>query len=155
MANKLCPIGSKASLPLLGVNPIPPSLRVDTLFSATLLRNSLKEVRETLDPSGKDAAFDRMVLVSYSMGGLLSKMMVQDSGDIVWDTVFDRSLETVLPKIYPGEPMVLSPTKAPILMVAISEKIIKADHNVHTYPAGIIEVRRILHEHLCTVDNNE
>ena len=241
------------------------------MFSATLLRDSLKEVREALDPSGKNAAFDRMVLVGHSMGGLLSKMMVQDSGDIVWDTVFDKPaselnisdderalLERLLffkplpfvrrvifmatphrgseltekklaqvglnwvklpgkivdlaqditpfirkdyknhsyyskkhvptgfhdlrpdslvsqtiaglpidPKVTchsiignsasantPGGTDGVVAYKSAHLDGAVSEKIIKSDHNVHTNPAGIIEVRRILHEHLRTVDKD-
>jgi hypothetical protein len=38
---------------------------------------------------------------------------------------------------------------------AVSEKIVRSNHNVHTSPAGILEVRRILHEHIPTVDNSE
>ena len=33
---------------------------------------------------------DRMVLIGHSMGGLLSKMMVQDSGLTLWDAAFRR-----------------------------------------------------------------
>ena len=47
--------------------------------SADRLRRSLIKVRESFDPSHSDTALDRMVLVGHSMGGLLSKMMVQDS----------------------------------------------------------------------------
>jgi pimeloyl-ACP methyl ester carboxylesterase len=53
--------------------------------SAAQLRQSLIKVRETFDPSHSNTAFDRMVLVGHSMGGLLSKMMVQDSKLAVWD----------------------------------------------------------------------
>ena len=53
--------------------------------SAARLRQSLIKVRETLDPGHSDAALDRMVLVGHSMGGLLSKMMVQDSKLALWD----------------------------------------------------------------------
>ena len=53
--------------------------------SAARLRDSLVDVRETLDPAHADRALDRMVLVGHSMGGVLSKMMVQDSGCVLWD----------------------------------------------------------------------
>jgi Alpha/beta hydrolase family len=53
--------------------------------SAARLRQSLTKARETLDPRHSDAAFDRMVLVGHSMGGLLAKMMVQDSQFTLWD----------------------------------------------------------------------
>ncbi len=53
--------------------------------SADQLRRSLIKARETFDPRQSDATLDRMVLVGHSMGGLLSKMMVQDSGLALWD----------------------------------------------------------------------
>lgn len=57
--------------------------------SAARLRGSLLQARETLDPAGTDEAFDRSILVGHSMGGLLSKMMVQDSGPTLWDAAID------------------------------------------------------------------
>jgi pimeloyl-ACP methyl ester carboxylesterase len=53
--------------------------------SAARLRESLTKARETFDPGHSDGAFDRMVLVGHSMGGLLSKMAVQDSKLALWD----------------------------------------------------------------------
>src|SRR5262249_38762014 len=47
--------------------------------SAARLRDSLVDVRHSLDPAHKDQALDRMVLVGHSMGGILAKMMAQDS----------------------------------------------------------------------------
>jgi len=38
---------------------------------------------------------------------------------------------------------------------AVSEKIVCSNHNVHTSPAGILEVRRILHEHIRSASNSE
>ncbi|AGA27656.1 lysophospholipase [Singulisphaera acidiphila DSM 18658] len=54
--------------------------------SAAKLRMWLTRARETLDPGHTDAAFDQMVLVGHSMGGLLSKMMVQDPGLELWNS---------------------------------------------------------------------
>ena len=53
--------------------------------SARRLRESLARAREALDPDHTDEALDRMVLVGHSMGGVLSKMMAQDSGTVLWD----------------------------------------------------------------------
>lgn len=53
--------------------------------SAAKLRSWLTQARETLDPGHTDPAFDQMVLVGHSMGGLLSKMMAQDSGLELWN----------------------------------------------------------------------
>ncbi len=50
------------------VNPIPQS--------ASELRHSLEALRARLDPDGADAAWDRMVLVGHSMGGLIARMLV-------------------------------------------------------------------------------
>ena len=61
--------------------------------SATLLRRDLDEVRRKFDPELSDPAFNRMVLVGHSMGGLLAKMMVQESGTRLWRLVSDRPVE--------------------------------------------------------------
>ncbi|MFO0910728.1 MAG: alpha/beta fold hydrolase, partial [Isosphaeraceae bacterium] len=57
--------------------------------SAALLRQALLQARQDFDPAQTDAAFDQMVLVGHSMGGLLSKMMVQRSGSVLWDAAFN------------------------------------------------------------------
>ena len=62
-------------------------------YSATLLRRDLDEVRRKFDPDLSDAAFNRMVLVGHSMGGLLAKMMVQESGTRLWRLVSDRPVQ--------------------------------------------------------------
>ena len=62
-------------------------------YSASLLRRDLDEVRRKFDPDRSDAAFDRMVLVGHSMGGLLTKMMVQDSGTRLWRLISDRPVD--------------------------------------------------------------
>ena len=62
-------------------------------YSASLLRRDLDEARRKFDPDGTDAAFDRTIIVGHSMGGLLAKMMVQDSGSRLWQVVSDRPFE--------------------------------------------------------------
>src|SRR5207249_3814871 len=59
-------------------------------YSADRLRRALDEARARLDPDGTDAAFDRMVLVGHSLGGLLSKMMAQESGSRLWEVISTR-----------------------------------------------------------------
>jgi triacylglycerol esterase/lipase EstA (alpha/beta hydrolase family) len=51
------------------------------LYSASLLRNALRESRDVCDPEHADPAMDHMVLVAHSMGGLLAKFVVQQSSD--------------------------------------------------------------------------
>jgi pimeloyl-ACP methyl ester carboxylesterase len=68
-------------------------------YSAGLLRRDLDEVRRRFDPDRSDEAWDRMVLVGHSMGGLLTKMMVQDSRTRLWRLISDRPPEDLA-----GEP---------------------------------------------------
>jgi hypothetical protein len=59
--------------------------------SAARLRDSLVQARDALDPNHADSAFDRMVLIGHSMGGLLSKMMAQNSELALWDSAITVS----------------------------------------------------------------
>lgn len=68
-------------------------------YSASLLRRDLEEVRRKFDPDGSDEAFNRMVLIGHSMGGLLAKMMVQDSGTRLWRLISNRPVDELA-----GEP---------------------------------------------------
>ena len=54
------------------------------LYSASLLRRSLTEAQQVCDPGRRDPAFERMVIVGHSMGGLLTKFMVQESSTSLW-----------------------------------------------------------------------
>lgn len=65
------------------------------LYSASLLRSSLKDVIQTVDPNGEDPAIRQMVLVGHSMGGLLSKMMVQDSQEELWQVVSKKPFNRI------------------------------------------------------------
>src|SRR5262249_31548842 len=53
-------------------------------IAAAGLRDSLTEARRLYDPDGRNPAFNRMVLLGHSMGGLLSHMMSVESGDEFW-----------------------------------------------------------------------
>jgi pimeloyl-ACP methyl ester carboxylesterase len=57
------------------------------LYSASVLRRALLQARAQYDPTGSDPAFDRMVLIGHSLGGLLAKVMAQDSRSRLWETV--------------------------------------------------------------------
>jgi len=52
------------------------------LYSAAKLRRVLKEARASFDPAKNNRNFERMVIVGHSMGGLLTKMMVQNTGNV-------------------------------------------------------------------------
>jgi pimeloyl-ACP methyl ester carboxylesterase len=55
------------------------------LASGARFRKSLCELRSLLDPEGTDPAFDRMVLIGHSMGGLLSRLAISRSGHMLWN----------------------------------------------------------------------
>jgi hypothetical protein len=58
--------------------------------AAAMLRQSLEAARNHFDPDHKDPGMRRMVLVGHSMGGLLSRMQVTDSGSKLWDGIFSK-----------------------------------------------------------------
>ncbi|MBV8138413.1 MAG: hypothetical protein JO121_22705 [Deltaproteobacteria bacterium] len=57
------------------------------VLSAMRLRESLQAVRKDVDPEGTDPALNQMVVIGHSQGGLLTKMMVVDSGNRFWSNV--------------------------------------------------------------------
>ena len=63
--------------------------------SAYQLRREFRSLRDRLDPEHEDAAWDRTILVGHSMGGLLCKMMVQDSASKLWDLMARRPFENL------------------------------------------------------------
>ena len=65
-------------------------------FSAHLLRQSLRRARRLYDPDGMDAAFDRMVVVGHSLGGIVAKMMAQDSRSRIWQTVSNHRVDQIV-----------------------------------------------------------
>lgn len=76
------------------------SFRYDTgepfLSSAAMLRRQLSELRQTYDPMRGDPNLSRMVLVGHSMGGLISKMQVTYSGDILWNAAARQPLNSIV-----------------------------------------------------------
>jgi pimeloyl-ACP methyl ester carboxylesterase len=57
------------------------------LVSAADLRQTLADLRAELDPQRQDRALDQMVFVGHSMGGLVSKLLTEDSGNDFWQLV--------------------------------------------------------------------
>jgi pimeloyl-ACP methyl ester carboxylesterase len=65
------------------------------LYSSSILRQKLLEVQKELDPDGSNPNFNNMVLVGHSMGGLLSRLMMQDSGDTYWNNLFSEPIDQI------------------------------------------------------------
>jgi pimeloyl-ACP methyl ester carboxylesterase len=65
------------------------------LRSAGELRRQLVEVRETYDPQRRDPALSQIVVVGHSMGGLIAKLQVTESGDRLWNSTAKIPLASV------------------------------------------------------------
>jgi pimeloyl-ACP methyl ester carboxylesterase len=65
------------------------------LETAADLRQTLARLRREVDPQGKDPALGQMVFVGHSMGGLVSRLLTEDSGNDFWKLVSTRSFDTV------------------------------------------------------------
>ncbi|MHC4758396.1 MAG: lipase family protein, partial [Planctomycetota bacterium] len=65
------------------------------LYSSSILRRDLLEIYSKYDPDGENLYFNDMVIVGHSMGGLLSRTMMQDSRTIFWDSIFAEPIEEI------------------------------------------------------------
>src|SRR5207247_3163601 len=63
------------------------------LATAADLRQALQNLRTNLDPRHQDKAFDEMVLVGHSMGGLVSRLLTVEGGDDFWGLASTRPLK--------------------------------------------------------------
>jgi len=64
-------------------------------ISAAELRNDLAELRQVLDPQGREPALDQMVLIGHSMGGLVAKLQTISSGDDYWRLVSSQPFPAI------------------------------------------------------------
>ncbi|HEV3261955.1 MAG TPA: alpha/beta fold hydrolase [Gemmataceae bacterium] len=65
------------------------------LATAADLRETLVRLRAEVDPQGRDRALDQMVFVGHSMGGLVAKLLTEDSGDDFWRLVSKQPFDQV------------------------------------------------------------
>ena len=65
------------------------------LYSSSILRQKLLEAQKKLDPEGSNPNFNNMVLIGHSMGGLLSRVMMQNSGDAYWNNLFLEPIDQI------------------------------------------------------------
>jgi pimeloyl-ACP methyl ester carboxylesterase len=65
------------------------------LESAAQLREELERTRHLFDPSGTAVASRHVIVVAHSMGGLLARTLVSDSGDAVWNAFANRPLNSL------------------------------------------------------------
>jgi len=67
--------------------------------SSARLRELLKRSRDKLDPGHHDAGFAHMVLVGHSVGGLLVRMQVINSGTDFWRSFFSATPREIAAKV--------------------------------------------------------
>jgi len=62
-------------------------------YSATQMRDDLRDVRETVDAQHRWPALERMVLIGHSMGGLVARLQTLPGGEPLWRMLTDRPLD--------------------------------------------------------------
>lgn len=65
------------------------------LYSGRILRTQLRELRELLDPSGRDPAMRSTTLIAHSMGGLVSRSLITQPKNVFWDAAFTQSFDSL------------------------------------------------------------
>lgn len=61
--------------------------------SALLFREQLAAIREHHDPEGDDPLSNDVVAIGHSMGGMLTHLLVAETGDNLWNQVSDKPLD--------------------------------------------------------------
>ena len=82
------PVLSRRYQPLLFIYPT----GISVPGAAARLRQSLIAYRQHWDPDQNDTAFNRMVIVGHSMGGLLARLQVIDTGEELRRAFFTRPI---------------------------------------------------------------
>ncbi len=62
-------------------------------YSAALLRSALHDILSDLDPEHASPSLSQMILVGHSMGGLLTKSMITDSGNEIWKSLSNKNFD--------------------------------------------------------------
>jgi pimeloyl-ACP methyl ester carboxylesterase len=65
------------------------------LESAAQLREDLEATQRLFDPSAEATASHHVVVIAHSMGGLLGRTLVSDSGNALWNAVANRPLNSL------------------------------------------------------------
>ena len=63
------------------------------LDSAMIIREKIRELRDTFDPARQDPAWDQMVVVCHSMGGIVSRLLITDSSNTFENAFLTKPIE--------------------------------------------------------------
>ena len=69
------------------------------IYSSHLLRQELLKMQEKYDKDSKNKNFNNMIIVAHSMGGLISKMLIQDSKMVLYNEALKGKLKKVEKKL--------------------------------------------------------
>jgi pimeloyl-ACP methyl ester carboxylesterase len=128
------------------------------LASGARFRKALNEIRSELDPGRQDPAFDRMVLIGHSMGGLLSQLAISRSGQTLWNTAsrvppdqieMDRQIKDLLMEAMFFEPV---PTVRRVVFISTPHRgsplgddvVGRVTSRLIRVPADILQIRETL-----------
>jgi len=114
-------------------NPIP--------YSAHQLREALEQAVARGDPDGGDPCLSDMVVIGHSQGGLLTKLLVIDSGNAFWANLSDKPFDEV--KVAPETKQLLRDALFVKPLPFVREVIFLATPQRGSYLAGPQFVRRL------------
>ncbi|MFK5923015.1 MAG: alpha/beta hydrolase [Verrucomicrobiota bacterium] len=63
--------------------------------SARLFRENLASMRAHFDPTGQDPLSTDMVAIGHSMGGVLTHLLVAETGENIWQQISDSPIESL------------------------------------------------------------
>ena len=133
-------------------------------FSAWQLRTALMRERERLIAEKRDVTkFDRMVIIGHSMGGLLTRLAVSDSGDVLVDSSMGRErYEELKKQLSPDERRLVEdlshfkplPFVRRVVFIAVPHRgstlaqtrIARWGSSLIQLPSGIIKINRLVVE---------
>lgn len=63
--------------------------------TSSMVRKKLVEIHKRFDPESKNFNFNNMVVVGHSMGGIITKMLIQKSGSDLWNAFINVPVDEV------------------------------------------------------------
>lgn len=63
--------------------------------TSSMVRKKLAGIHKRFDPESKNFNFNNMVVVGHSMGGIITKMLIQKSGDDLWNAYINVPVDEV------------------------------------------------------------